>query len=53
MTKTAQITGITDQDRIHLARLLLDKGYRVVVAFLCARMVNMARLDALGEVKKP
>ncbi|HEY4138195.1 MAG TPA: GDP-mannose 4,6-dehydratase, partial [Casimicrobiaceae bacterium] len=30
MPKCAMITGITGQDGAYLARLLLDKGYRVI-----------------------
>lgn len=45
---TALITGITGQDGAFLARLLLEKGYRVVGAFRRASMVSTARLDALG-----
>jgi GDPmannose 4,6-dehydratase len=30
MAKTALITGISGQDGAYLARLLLEKGYRVV-----------------------
>lgn len=29
MTKSALITGITGQDGAYLAKLLLDKGYKV------------------------
>ena len=29
MAKTALITGVTGQDGAYLARLLVDKGYRV------------------------
>lgn len=38
MSKNALITGITGQDGAYLAKLLLDKGYRVygLVARRCA-----------------
>lgn len=48
MSKTALITGITGQDGAYLARLLLEKGYRVVGAFRRASTVATYRLDSLG-----
>ena len=47
MQKTALITGITGQDGAYLARLLVDKGYRVVGAVRRASTLNLPRLAAL------
>lgn len=49
-SKTAFITGITGQDGAYLAKLLLDKGYKVVGAMprRSSSGVNMWRLDWLG-----
>ncbi len=49
-TKTAFITGITGQDGAYLAKLLLDKGYKVVGANprRSSNGVNFWRLDYLG-----
>jgi GDPmannose 4,6-dehydratase len=44
---TALITGITGQDGAYLARLLLEKGYRVVGAFRRASTIATLRLDTL------
>lgn len=46
--KTALITGITGQDGAYLARLLLDKGYRVVGAHRRSSNLDLSRLDTLG-----
>lgn len=46
--KTAIITGITGQDGAYLAKLLLEKGYRVVGAFRRTSSVNFWRLSELG-----
>ncbi|MGB1237122.1 MAG: GDP-mannose 4,6-dehydratase [Pseudomonadales bacterium] len=48
--KTAFITGITGQDGAYLAKLLLDKGYKVVGANprRSSNGVNFWRLDWLG-----
>jgi GDPmannose 4,6-dehydratase len=48
--KTAFITGITGQDGAYLAKLLLDKGYKVVGANprRSSNGVNFWRLDSLG-----
>lgn len=48
MAKTALITGITGQDGVYLAELLLNKGYRVVGAERRASTRNRQRLDELG-----
>lgn len=49
-SKTAFITGITGQDGAYLAKLLLDKGYKVVGAMprRSSSGVNMWRLEWLG-----
>ncbi|MGL4609134.1 MAG: GDP-mannose 4,6-dehydratase [Trueperaceae bacterium] len=47
MPKTALITGITGQDGVYLAELLLNKGYRVVGAERRASTRNRQRLDEL------
>lgn len=46
--KTALITGITGQDGAYLAKLLLEKGYRVVGAARRSASLNGWRLDELG-----
>ena len=46
-TKTALITGITGQDGAYLAKLLLEKNYRVVGAVRRASTLNLPRLSAL------
>jgi GDPmannose 4,6-dehydratase len=48
MSKTALITGITGQDGVYLAELLLHKGYRVVGAERRASTRNRQRLDELN-----
>ena len=48
MAGTALITGITGQDGAYLTRLLLDKGYHVVGAFICGASLNLWRLNELG-----
>jgi GDPmannose 4,6-dehydratase len=48
MPKTALITGITGQDGVYLAELLLQKGYRVVGAERRASTRNRQRLDELN-----
>jgi GDPmannose 4,6-dehydratase len=46
--KTALITGITGQDGAYLAKLLLEKGYRVFGAYRRAASTNFWRTDELG-----
>ncbi|HEY0439708.1 MAG TPA: GDP-mannose 4,6-dehydratase [Xanthobacteraceae bacterium] len=46
--KTALITGINGQDGGYLAKLLLEKGYRVVGAARRTSSSNFARLEELG-----
>lgn len=48
MGKTALITGITGQDGVYLAQLLLQQGYRVIGAERRASTRNRQRLDELG-----
>ncbi|KFJ42254.1 GDP-mannose 4,6-dehydratase [Francisella philomiragia] len=49
--KTAIITGITGQDGSYLAKLLINKGYRVIGTVRSYRNVNMTGLDYLGIAK--
>lgn len=51
--KSAIITGITGQDGAYLARLLLEKGYKVVGAFRRTSSVNFWRLSELGIQDHP
>ncbi|WP_300163335.1 GDP-mannose 4,6-dehydratase [Solidesulfovibrio sp.] len=46
--KTALIFGISGQDGAYLARLLLEKGYRVAGTSRDAQMVSLRNLDTLG-----
>ncbi len=46
--KRALITGITGQDGAYLARLLLDKGYRVFGAARRASEMNVSKLQHLS-----
>lgn len=48
MTKTALVTGITGQDGSYLAKLLVDKGYRVTGAMRRNSQVETDRLQRLG-----
>ena len=47
--KTALITGVTGQDGAYLARLLLDKGYRVHGIKRRSSSFNTARIDEIYE----
>ena len=49
--KTAFITGITGQDGAYLAKLLLDKGYRVHGGVRRISQPELPRLEALGVAK--
>ncbi|MGZ0189387.1 MAG: GDP-mannose 4,6-dehydratase [Alphaproteobacteria bacterium] len=50
MAKTALITGVGGQDGAYLARLLLDKGYRVVGFARRSTVDNLTRItDLVGE----
>ncbi len=48
MTKTALITGITGQDGAYLAKLLVNKGYRVVGTYRRTSSIDTWRLQYLG-----
>ncbi|GAP66423.1 GDP-mannose 4,6-dehydratase [Mizugakiibacter sediminis] len=51
--KTALITGISGQDGAYLARLLLNKGYRVYGTYRRTSSVNFWRIEELGVDKHP
>ena len=46
--KTALITGVSGQDGAYLARLLLEKGYRVVGTHRRSSRPSARRLERLG-----
>ncbi|MBV9492189.1 MAG: GDP-mannose 4,6-dehydratase, partial [Verrucomicrobia bacterium] len=46
--RTALVTGISGQDGAYLAKLLLNKGYRVIGTSRDAQMASLRNLDALG-----
>src|SRR5277367_2529348 len=48
--KTAVITGITGQDGAYLAKLLLDKDYRVYGTFRRTSSVDFWRLGEVGAL---
>ncbi|SFH79594.1 GDPmannose 4,6-dehydratase [Collimonas sp. OK307] len=52
MTKTALITGITGQDGAYLAKLLLDKGYKVYGLLARRSSDSLWRLRELGIVER-
>ena len=51
--KSALIIGITGQDGAYLAKLLVDKGYRVAGTSRDAQMAHREGLEALGEIVHP
>jgi GDPmannose 4,6-dehydratase len=51
--KRALITGVAGQDGAYLARLLLEKGYKVHGAYRRTSSVNTWRLDELGISRRP
>ncbi len=51
--KKALITGITGQDGVYLAQLLLDKGYRVYGTYRRTSSVNFWRIEELGIQNYP
>ncbi|MCK0196473.1 GDP-mannose 4,6-dehydratase [Ancylobacter sp. 6x-1] len=48
MVKTALITGITGQDGPYLAKLLIEKGYRVYGTYRRSSILSFWRLEYLG-----
>jgi GDPmannose 4,6-dehydratase len=48
LSKVALITGVTGQDGAYLARLLLEKGYRVHGAYRRSASLNTWRMEELG-----
>jgi GDPmannose 4,6-dehydratase len=52
LAKTALITGVTGQDGAYLAKLLLNKGYRVIGGLRRSSNTAMPRLEALGVTKE-
>lgn len=50
--KSALIIGVTGQDGAYLAKLLLDKGYRVSGTSRDAQMANVSGLGALGVTEE-
>lgn len=53
MTRSALITGITGQDGAYLARLLLNKGYRIYGSYRRTSSVNLWRLEELDIQHHP
>ena len=51
--KTAIVTGISGQDGAYLARLLLEKGYRVFGTYRRTSSVNFWRIEELGIQQHP
>jgi GDPmannose 4,6-dehydratase len=51
--KTAIITGVTGQDGAYLARLLLERGYRVYGTYRRTSSVNFWRAEELGITQHP
>ena len=52
MTKIALITGITGQDGAYLAKLLIDKGYKVFGTYRRSSTPNFWRLQYIGVFDK-
>jgi len=48
MSKTALVTGITGQDGAYLAKLLLEKGYKVFGSYRRTSSTNFWRIEELG-----
>ena len=48
MNKTALILGVSGQDGAYLAKLLLEKGYRVVGSSRDAQISTFTNLGRLG-----
>jgi GDPmannose 4,6-dehydratase len=51
--KTAIVTGISGQDGAYLARLLLERGYRVFGTYRRTSSVNFWRIEELGVQQHP
>ena len=51
--RIAVVTGITGQDGAYLARLLIDKGYRVIGAYRRSSSTNLWRLNELRLLQEP
>ena len=51
--KSAIITGVSGQDGAYLARLLLDKGYKIYGTYRRTSSVNFWRLQELGVADHP
>jgi GDPmannose 4,6-dehydratase len=51
--KTAIVTGISGQDGAYLARLLLERGYRVFGTYRRTSSVNFWRIEELGIQQHP
>lgn len=51
--KSAVITGVTGQDGAYLAKMLLDKGYRVFGTFRRTSSTNFWRLAEVGALGHP
>lgn len=51
--KTALVTGVTGQDGCYLAKLLLNKGYRVVGVKRRTSLINTDRLDEANLFNHP
>ncbi len=51
--KKALITGISGQDGVYLAQLLLNKGYKVFGAYRRTSSVNFWRMEELGIQNDP
>lgn len=51
--QVALITGITGQDGAYLARLLVDKGYKVYGTYRRTSSVNFWRIEELGVLGNP
>ena len=49
----ALITGITGQDDVYLAELLLAKGYKVYGTYRRTSFINFWRLEELGVAQHP
>ncbi|CAM2198059.1 GDP-mannose 4,6-dehydratase [Paraburkholderia kururiensis] len=53
MERRAIVTGVTGQDGAYLAKLLLDKGYRVFGTYRRTSSVNFWRIAELGIEQHP